>query len=250
MRVSKSIATKGAEITKLTASFVATAAQGLRDTASTKAAKLPLQEMNLRLEGALAILRGERVVGEATKVKIPRPQIAKEMIDSYQFDKVSGFSKFIIPAGVSQVEAIKAINEYCRGTPQFKSEGIFTGDLDWYENLQTKYPGLYKQRDIATSRETTLQAVVEGTGGKNRSDASVVLGEKKLIFPHPCDLALAAALHAYKNNGEDLFQGKWIRTCIPNYAQHTNPGHGVQVYMYYDTSDSNEIAASGSPSSK
>ena len=241
------ITEKVAEVTKLAAGFLAQAAAGLVNKAET----LSVDEISRRLDGALRALRGEEVStsGAATTTQKTSLQIAQDMVESYKFDKTTGVSTFTVPAGVTDVEAMKALNEYFRkNLPNFGRDAVYAGDLDWYENLPKEYSTHCQERDYSQARQITITGVVKGTQGGNRTTQGNVLRDKSLVFSDPRDQAIAAALHACKHDGQDLFKDLWVRGSVPGFALRPNLHLGVCVFRYSDDVGINHVAASGSPS--
>jgi hypothetical protein len=174
-------------------------------------------------------------------------QIAEEMVKSYAFDKNTGVSTFTVPAGVTDVEAMKALNEYFRKNhSEFNRDAIYAGDLEWLENLPKAFPAHCETRDYSQAREITITGVVKGTKGENSTTQVSVLEAKTLVFSDPRDQALAAAIHACKHEGADLFDGFWVRGSVPGFALCTHVSYGVRVFGC--VVGFGHVAASGSPS--
>jgi hypothetical protein len=237
------------EVTKLAVGFLAQAAAGL----VKKAGGLSVDAMSLRLGGVLRALRGEKVstsgapTTSLTTAKIPL-QLARDMVDSYTFDKKTGVSTFTVPAGVTDVEAMKALNEYFREKfPRLNRDAIYAGDLERFENLPARFPDHCERRDYSQARRITITGVVKGTKGKDRTTQESVLRGESLVFSDPRDQAIAAALHACKHDGEDLFEGCWcVRSSVPGFNVNAPWACGVRVIE--DLDDERFVAASGSPS--
>jgi len=179
------------------------------------------------------------------------PQTAQEMVDSYAFDKKTGVSTFTVPAGVTDVEAMKALNEYFRkNLPNFKRDAVYADHLEWLENLPKKFPTHCEQRDYSQARQITITGVVKGTQGENRTTQGSVLRDDSLVFSDPRDQAIAAALHACKHDGQDLFKDLWVRGSVPGFALDADQVIGVHVSGCNAGRgfDSGYVAASGSPS--
>jgi hypothetical protein len=177
------------------------------------------------------------------------PQTAQEMVDSYAFDKKTGVSTFTVPAGVTDVEAMKALNEYFRkNLPNFKRDAVYADHLEWLENLPKKFPTHCEQRDYSQARQITITGVVKGTQGENRTTQGSVLRDDSLVFSDPRDQAIAAALHACKHDGQDLFKDLWVRGSVPGFALCTYPDFGVSVDGFNADRGDVDVAASGSPS--
>jgi len=176
-------------------------------------------------------------------------QIAEEMVKSYAFDKKTGGSTFTVPAGVTDVDAMKALNEYFRKNHStFNRDAVYADHLEWFENLPKEFPTHCEQRDYSQARQITITGVVKGTKGEYRTTQGSVLEGESLVFSDPRDQALAAAIHACKHNGADLFKDLWVRGSVPGFALCTSQDHGVFVSRFIGDDDRNGVAASGSPS--
>jgi hypothetical protein len=240
------VAEKVAQVGSLTAGFVSPAAAGL----GNKAESLSLEEMSGRLDGALRALRGEDVsTSGAVTTQKPSLWIAQEMLGSYEFNRKTGVSTFAVPPGVTDVEAMSALNEYFRrNLPNFKRDAVYAGDLDWYEKLPKQYSEYCQKRDYSQARQISITGIVKGTEGGNRATEEGVLKKKSLVFADPRDQTLAAAIHACKYNGEDLFKDLRVRGSFPGFVLSTDPFYGARVGWYHDVSVAGSVAASGSPS--
>jgi hypothetical protein len=247
MSAFQAVTEKVAEVTKLAAGFLAQAAASLVG----KADALSTDEMSRRLDGALRALRGEDVSTSAgvTTAQKTSLQIAKEMVESYAFDKKTEVSTFTVPAGVTDVEAMKALNEYFRKNhSEFNRDAVHADHLEWFEKLPQEFPAYCERRDYSQARQITITGVVKGTKGENRTTQGSVLEGESLVFSDPRDQALAAAIHACKHNGAGLFKDLWVRGSVPGFALFTVQNRGVRVSGCCDAYDSNGVAASGSPS--
>jgi|GEM_PF-3258289 len=240
------VAEKVAQVASLTAGFLSQGASILVG----KAEKLSLDEMSRRLDGALRALRGDEVSTSAgvTTTQKTSLQIAQDMVDSYAFDRKTGVSTFTVPVGVTDVEAMKALNEYFRKNhSRFYRDAVCAGDLGWYENLPKAFPAHCETRDYSQARQITITGVVKGTKGENRTTEGSVLEGESLVFSDPRDQALAAAIHACKHKGADLFDGFWVRGSVPGFALFTDGRRGVLVRRC-NGGCAFRVAASGSPS--
>ena len=207
-----------------------------------------LQELSPQARGKLlqALTGTEAAPSSKQKTYL---QIAREMVGSYAFDEKTGVSTFTVPAGVTDVEAMKALNEYFRkNLPGFDRDAVDATHLEWYENLPKEFPTHCEQRDYSQARQITITAVVKGTAGESRTTQGSVLKDDSLVFSDPRDQALAAAIHACKHEGENLFQGLEVRGSVPGFALRTNRYHGVEVLADGSDFDRSFVAASGSAS--
>jgi hypothetical protein len=248
MSTIQAVIDKAKAVVKIARDYVSQATSILVGTASEKADLLTLEEMSRRLDIAVRALRGEDVSTSAgvTTAQKTSLQIAKEMVESYAFDKKTGVSTFTVPAGVTDVEAMKALNQYFRKNhSKFNRDAVYAGDLDWYESLQT-HPDC-QERDYSQARQITITGVVKGTYGWDRTTQGGVLKDHSLVFSDPRDQALAAAIHACKHNGADLFQVLRVRGSVSWFALCTVRSLGVRVRRYHGGYDP-LVAASGSPS--
>jgi hypothetical protein len=228
-----------AEVTERAAGFLVQATSALINTAES----LPLDEMSRRLDGALRALRGEEIFQKTSL------QIAREMVRSYTFDRETGVSTFTVPASVTDVEAMTVLNQYFRNNlPGFKRDAVNAAGIEWFKKLPQEYPTSCQERDYSQARQITITGVVRGTRGQARTTQADVLKNESLVFADPRDQALAAAIHACKHHGEDVFKHMWVRGCVPGFALYTSRSSGVGINGSHSGNDGDYVAASGSPS--
>jgi hypothetical protein len=247
------VAEKGAQIVKVTADFITQAAARLVTSAAQSGEGLSLEEMARRLDGALKALQGQEAPATSAPVSVAKTplEIAKEIVDSYRFDTQTRVSTFTIPAGVSDVSAIKALNEYFRTyLPGFARDAVDEVDLAWYDRLSGVISEECAERDFSKARPITIRGVVQDTKGTNRQTQQEVLKSESLVFSDPRDTAIAAALHACTHDGADLFEGLCVRGSFPGHALSTSRRYGVIVRGFGDLIALEAVAASGSPSSE
>ena len=177
-------------------------------------------------------------------------QLAHEMVESYTFDKKTEVSTFTVPAGITDVEAMKALNKYSR-----KNLSRFNRDRDavWAEHLKffeklSEWPTRCEQRHYSQARQITITGVVKGTQEKNRTTQERVLRGESLVFSDPRDQAIAAALHACNHDGQDLFKDLRVRGSVPQKVLLTDQFFGVHFSWSCADYDDSNVAASGSPS--
>jgi hypothetical protein len=176
-------------------------------------------------------------------------QIAEEMVKSYAFDKKTGVSTFTVPAGVTDVDAMRALNEYFRKNHStLNRDAVYAVHLEWFEKLPQKFPAHCERRDYSQARQITITGVVKGTRRENRTTQGSVLDGESLVFSDPRDQALAAAIHACRHQGADLFKNLRVRGSVPGFALGTGQSWGVSVHRASDVLENGRSAASGSPS--
>ena len=173
-------------------------------------------------------------------------QTAQDMVDSYEFDSRTRVSTFTVPAGVTDVAAMKALNELFSVRYGLQRGAIFAGELTWFENLPREFSAYCEQRDYLQARQIKVIGVFKGTKGVPLAGQERKLQKHSCVFSDPRDQALAAAIHACKHNQADLFGGSWVRGSVPGFALHTDDEHGVFVFRQ-DGRAEPDVAASGSP---
>jgi hypothetical protein len=204
--------------------------------------------------GQLEAELGQKEEPEEDRVPQTEEEMAQMALESYKYDENTGVSTFVRPRGVSDVKLMRALNKYFRKQyPNYNRDAIYDNDIDWYDKLPTDFPDhCHQGRDYSpdipkSSRTITITALVLGTTDKDRVDQGKLLQDAGLSFSDPRDIALAAALHACKYNGEDLFKDKWVRGSVPGFALCTDDDDGVFVFGYDVGRGRDDVGASGSP---
>jgi hypothetical protein len=166
---------------------------------------------------------------------------AERILESFCVDD-KGFVNLVIPPDISDQDAMHALNSKFRELfPDKKRAAIWEDAIEAILGC-----GGASSTTRSGRREIKVIGVVDGTERKNREDQGKVLLEKGLVFSHPIDQALAAAAYACKQEGEDLFKVKDVRSSVPGFALFTNLFYGVYVNWCFD--GYGNVAASGSPS--
>ena len=211
---------------------------------------ISLHDFSARLDRALAALRGTEItVAAASGVQRTPLEIGEQMVNSFFFDKQSGVSTFIIPAGVYDIQAMKAVAEYFDRHKLRELDGV----IPWYtiknfEELPQKYPQHCQERDCSVSREITVTGVVKGTKERNRATQESVLNAQSLGFSDPRDQALAVALFACKYNGSLLHTETRLRGTIPEVTLSVSRAFGVLIDdRFVNDAEDCLISATGSP---
>ncbi|MEY4702010.1 MAG: hypothetical protein RL326_2197 [Pseudomonadota bacterium] len=183
--------------------------------------------------------------------------LAEEMLKSYSLCEQEGLSTFTIPAGVTDVEALKALNALFReNLSGFNRDAVEAGEGDWelslsYEQAPKEFPDDFRERDYSKPREVAIIVLVPGTEGKIRDSQAELLAQRGLVFADPRDIAIAVALHACTHEGADLCKGLAVRGSWRDMVQVTRRG-GLAVDTVYDEDQDDNlfVAASGSPVSE
>jgi hypothetical protein len=166
---------------------------------------------------------------------------AERILESFAVDE-KGFVNLVIPPDVFDRDAMHALNSKFRALfPDKKLAAICEDAIEAILRCEGA-----DSTNRSGRREIKVIGVVDGTVGKNREDQGKVLTEKGLVFSHPIDQALAAAAFACMQEGEDLFEDKWVRGSVPGFALVTFQGYGVSVDGSFGVDGF--VAASGSPS--
>jgi len=179
-----------------------------------------------------------------------RLEVAQELVGSYSFDKKTGISTFTVPAGISDVEAMKSLNEYFRSHhSHFGRDAVYAKQFDWFEELPQAFPTYCQERDYSQARQITIMGVVKGSEGADPVRATQEEALKtSLSLSDPRDQALAGAIHACKHDGEDLFQDLWVCGSVPGVAVGTyRPKYGIFVGKAHMVRFLGNFAASGTP---
>jgi hypothetical protein len=116
---------------------------------------------------------------------------ADRILESFSVDK-DGFVNLVIPADVSDEDAMHALNARFRKMfPKKDRAAIYEPDIERILDA-----GSGSGRSERTRRIIRLIGVVRGTEGRIRDQQAKVLQQKGLTFPHPIEQALAAAAYA------------------------------------------------------
>ena len=171
-------------------------------------------------------------------------EIAEKILSSLEIGK-DGFAKLVIPANVSDIDAMKALNVYFgEKLPEMNRPAIWKGDFDWYAEQAS-----VSNRDISKERRIEINVLVDSTLGMTRSDQINALKSQDLTLGAPEEVALVVAAYACKNLGKDLLNDKCTRTAVPGVALSAFQGRGVDVCRYGDDYADGLVVASGVRSS-
>lgn len=174
-------------------------------------------------------------------------EVGEAMLRSYSFDRKTGVSSFVIPAGVSDIEALHAARALLRATfPCVTRYTDIFNDLSWYEALPTKFPLICPVRESAAARTVTIVSNVAGTRSRDRDRQATELNRAGLELSDPRDQALAAAIHLCKHDGLDLFEGIIVRGSIPGVAFPLGEIRDT-TSRFADDSGLYSVGATGSP---
>jgi hypothetical protein len=171
--------------------------------------------------------------------------IATEILDGYSKALTTEEYTIRIPANVTDVCAIRALNQRFRQlNPQMERDAVFVKDIDIIQLLPTLDLDCCKIRDYSLPRTFTIRGIIEEATGLSFQDQQQKLRDQNLLFADPAEQAIAAALHACRTNGGDFFKGHLARSSFPGIALIFNRHFGVQLCECLDAG-SPKLSASG-----
>ena len=132
---------KSTELNPPTSGVVGEAAANLANAAE----ELSCDKLSPRLDDASRALRGDSPTSAGvTTAQKTSLEIAKEMVDSYEFNQSTGVSTFTVPAGVTDVDALKVLNEYFRKNHHtFNRDAVYAAQLEWFEKCPPNQRALF-----------------------------------------------------------------------------------------------------------
>jgi hypothetical protein len=167
------------------------------------------------------------------------------ILESFSID-TENFVNLVIPPGISDEEAMRALNARFRELfPEKNRDAIYEDRLEDILNA-----GAGSGRRAREPRVVKLIGVVPDTICMTRNQQAEALQRNGLTFAHPIEQALAAAAFACKNDGGDLFNQLLVRGSVPGCALGTLLGDGIAVSAFTGSDCAAEIAVSGSPPAK
>jgi hypothetical protein len=168
------------------------------------------------------------------------PTVGERILESWQID-ASGIISFTVPAGVSDLVALRSLNRLFRKRyPDFARDALCSGDLDWYGRTAA-----VAQREVTKPRRVRVMPIVVGTRGLTREDQLKVLRGEGLRFAEPIEQALLAAVFACKWDGQDAFNDLWARGAVSGHALTVSKITGTRVCTSYDDGAYSNVAATG-----
>lgn len=157
--------------------------------------------------------------------------VAERIISSLDVGS-NGFTKLIIPAEVSDVEAMQALNMYAFMKlkdldvgPIFISANIGAiqdSDLAWYKHHESIF-----REDVSRERLIEVVVIAERTLHKSRYEQEKALSAQRLTFAKPRDVALVVGAYKCANHGGNLVGLTKIRTAALQTMLNNNYPTGV-----------------------
>jgi hypothetical protein len=175
------------------------------------------------------------------------PDIARSILDSYRYEK--GTASLVIPKGVSNKLAKKALNLYFKDTfPGSKRDCLIDMHGMRYSMKEAERTG---SRDVSTARTISLSLVLRGGEGVDNRSLAAHFAAMGYRLSYPWEQALLAAAHACRYRGQDLFSGKGFRGAVDGVLTLKNPIFGLKHERFVGWTyhgDGSEFGATGTPS--
>jgi hypothetical protein len=116
---------------------------------------------------------------------------ADRILESFSID-TENFVTLVIPPGISDEDAMHALNKRCRELFPEKNRDVISED--YLEDILNAGDG--SGRRARGPRVIRLIGVVPGTAGMTRDEQAEALQRKGFTFPHPIEQTPAAAAFA------------------------------------------------------
>lgn len=175
------------------------------------------------------------------------PDIARSILDSYRYEK--GTASLVIPKGVSNKLAKKALNLYFKDTfPGSKRDCLIDMHGMRYSMKEAERAG---SRDVSTARTISLSLVLRGGEGVNNRSLADHFAANGLRLSYPWEQAILVAAHACRYRGQDLFSGKGFRGSVDGVLTVNDPIFGLKHERFVGWpyhGDGSEFGATGTPS--
>lgn len=172
--------------------------------------------------------------------------VAQVILDSFHIDK-EGFHHLTIPAGISDIEALKAMNQYfAQKNPAFmaqlKMNALYEENLPWLEQL-----GGAGSRDISQPRIVEIIPLVDGTVNSSCYEQIQLFEKLGLDFVPEIEQALVALAFACLGKSRiaaapenpfpiipDVFKDKFARGANMLAGMWDNPTCGISLVRVHD----------------
>lgn len=202
---------------------------------------VPVPSTTTPRQDAFAALNGPSILHHRVDVLL---DIARNIVRSFSHE--GGESRLVVPAGVSDGTALRALNEYFKKHAQSprRSVAINADDIEFYEKHWS-----VSGRDFNTERRVSVEVVAEGTVDQNKFAAEYELSQRHLKPAPTIEQVLAAASYACKEQGADLFSKRYIRGADDRFVLYTDSSRGISLFWCNDDYHyvTNKMATSGVP---
>ncbi len=165
---------------------------------------------------------------------------AERILATYRSDD-SGMKHLSIPGGVSDIDALHALNTYY-SQRHVSGHGIISlRYLEWFADR-----GGAIARDVSTTRDISLCLEVSQTANSNRAEQQAILSAKNMVFAQPIEQVLVAAASACLDREFSPFSFRYLRGADPGVAVRQDVVEGLMVVALPDNlGGALSVAASG-----
>lgn len=171
------------------------------------------------------LLTEARLIEEITPSDFCKVVDARQLLSSFKHHDDLHMTECRVPAGLSDVEAMAALNHYARALfPEIERPIISVADFRWYEEV-----GGAGARDKWQERIILIQSIAPHASGISRPMQKLALDMHGHSFAQPVEQALVAGIAACLSGGRDLFGGWLVRGAVPGFSIRTDPVFGITV---------------------
>lgn len=170
--------------------------------------------------------------------------IHAERILSTHIAEPSGLHRLIIPAGVSDLNALHALNAHYAQQVGGSPHGIISSRyLEWFADREAVLA-----RDVSTARELVVLLEVPETANADRDTQATTLSAKNMVFADPIEQMFVAAALVCAEGAQPAFSSRYLRGSAPAVALRRDTIEGcMQVAVPDNLGKGFSIAASGRP---
>jgi hypothetical protein len=167
-------------------------------------------------EGELRVLQAEQILSS----------LRKEQLGFFERLYKPEVWNLTIPASVSDVEAMQALNTYFLKNfgSVFNRGIIYPPDYDWYVQV-----GGAGERDASLPREIRISPVIRATEGQPIQRQEAILAQKGMRPALPIEQVLVIAAYACNNAGSDLLRGQVVGCSVSGWRMSTNPINAIRL---------------------
>lgn len=166
---------------------------------------------------------------------------AERILATYRSDDCQG-DYLAIPGGVSDVDAMQALNIYHLKRNGGGGDGVISPRyIEWYAAQ-----GASLVRNVSTVREIAIHLEVLETANATRMAQEVLLSAKGMVFADPIEQVVMAAARACLDHSRPPFSSRYLRGSSPGVALRRDTIEGCMIVAVPDIISSGlSAAASG-----
>lgn len=185
-----------------------------------------------------------KCVREALPPEIRRSINADRILDSFSKDE-RGVVRLVIPADVSDEEAMRALNYRYLELFPFRygdRDAIYEPDIS-----KALDAGNGCGRRSSGPRVINLIGMVPDTANLTWEQQEEAVRQQGLTLPHPIEQVLAAAAYACRIPGEDIFNHYYARGSVAEVAVCLDIKSGIRIYRSFGGQDFLSVASGSLP---